>query len=453
MKLFRLMVRVSWASMLFGAAACTERPAGIEDMAQRITSNLVDPTAVSSTPREAIRLTEGFGPALSKSVAANEGYRAAVALEAEATSRVGVAESVRRPQLSATATVGSVRETGGSATAGVAGGVNVSQLIYDAGESTAAINRATAEALIARAERAVLANDLALEAARAWIDAWQFEVRLDLLRARTAEMSVLVEQIERMASNGISDRADVDAALRQIVDIRLEESRLQAELAEARVRFGRHFGDVPLRVGKPAMLVSLAQARAFAADWRSAPQLQARAAAVIAAQNAVAEAQSEFRPRVRLQSGARSPIERGDPTDLSVGFGIEYSFNDGGLRARRLDAARSQEVAQRERLAESQATIDAALRSAFTRLDGLNRALPLVAEQVRLSVSEGTTTRSQLVTGQSSLRQLVEAEIGNYRVRDREISLQAEQHLLLLTIAARTGALAKHIGLFHFSER
>jgi len=136
-----------------------------------------------------------------------------------------------------------------------------------------------------------------------------------------------------------------------------------------------------------------------------------------------------------------------------VGSGIEYSFNDGGLRARRLEAARSHEVVQRERLAEYQATVDAALRAAFTRLDGLDRALPLVAEQVRLSVSESTTARSQLVTGQSSLRQLVEAEIENYRARDREISLQAERHLLLLTIAARTGALAKHIGLFHFSER
>ncbi len=203
LKLFRLMAQVSCAAMLVGTAACTERPAGIKAIEQRITSHLVAPTPVGSTPRDPIRLNEGFGPALTKAVAANAGYRAAVALEAEATSRIGVAESVRRPQLSATATVGSVRETGGSATAGAAGGVNISQLIYDAGESTAAINRATAEALIARAERAVLANDLALEAARAWIDAWQYEERLGLLRSRTAEMSVLVEQIERMASNGI----------------------------------------------------------------------------------------------------------------------------------------------------------------------------------------------------------------------------------------------------------
>ena len=54
-------------------------------------------------------------------------------------------------------------------------------------------------------------------------------------------MGTLVSQIERMAVTGMMDRAAVDAARRQIVDIQLEETRLQSDLADAQVRFRRHF--------------------------------------------------------------------------------------------------------------------------------------------------------------------------------------------------------------------
>ena len=77
----------------------------------------------------------------------------------------------------------------------------------------------------------------------------------------------------------------------------------------------------------------------------------------------------------------------------------------------------------------------------------MERSLPLLQEKLRLSQSEAETARSQLLTGQSNLRQLVEAEIGMYRTQDQEIAMQAELQILLLTIAARTGALSGLVGL------
>jgi uncharacterized protein YpmS len=64
-----------------------------------------------------------------------------------------------------------------------------------------------------------------------------------------------------------------------------------------------------------------------------------------------------------------------------------------------------------------------------------------------LSASEAETSRSQITTGQSTLRQLVEAEVSNYRAHDRQIAIWAERQILLLTIAARTGEVARRIGL------
>ena len=74
-------------------------------------------------------------------------------------------------------------------------------------------------------------------------------------------------------------------------------------------------------------------------------------------------------------------------------------------------------------------------------------SMPLVARQITLSASGAKTAKSQLATGQANLNQLIEAKIENYRAEDRQITMQAENLLLQLVIASRTGLLGRLIGL------
>ena len=399
--------------------------------------------------REPIVLTQGLAPALRAAVSSNEGYLGALALEAEAMGQVGVVASARRPQFTGNANIGGIRETGSNAdtTTGVAGGVNVSQLVYDGGASASAMNRSTALALSAQAGRVVQGNEIALSAARAWIDLWQYSERLRLMQARTAEMDTLIDQIERMASNGMLDRASLENVQRQIVDIKLEESRLVAGQTEAQVLFQRFFNAKPSSMTKPSELVTAAQARGLAQDWQTAPGLQRQAAELLAAQAAVGEAQSAFRPRARLQAGARSPLNSADSTDLTVGLSLEYSFSDGGRRQAQLETAQARVAATDAQLSDAQRGLEAELQAGLTRLASIERAMPLLADKLRLSRLEAETSRSQMQTGQSNLRQLVETEIEIYRAQDQQIAMQAERQVLLLTIAARTGALSRLVGL------
>lgn len=427
-------------------AGCTGTPRAVTEMSAALSAELSVASADAEAP---VGLGSGFAPAVARAVETNAGYRAALAQEREAASRVGVAESVRKPQLGANANLGTIREFGsdGSTTTGIAGGIGLSQLVFDGGESVAAINRATAEALGARAERAARANDLALDVARAWIDTWQYSERLRLLRARTDEMGTLVGQIERMATNGMLDRAALDSARRQILDIRLEETRLQSDLADAQVRFRRHFRQEPGQLRRPPDVVTSKAARAQARVWQNAPVLEARAANVIAARHAVEEAEAAFSPRIRLQAGLRTPLEIDDPTSGNLGLGFDYSMLDGGRRVSQLEAAIARRAATEGQLREAQTALEAELEAALARLTGIERSMPLVAEQIRLSESEAKTARSQIATGQSNLRHLVEAEVQNYRAQDRQMAMQAERQLLLLTIVARSGALAGIVGI------
>ena len=437
------------AAALVFLASC-DAPTKMSEMRATVEERLT--TYASEAPEaggEAVALTQGLAPALRAAVSTNEGYLGALALEAEAMGQVGVVASVRRPQLVGNANIGGIRETGTNAdtTTGVAGGVNLSQLLYDGGASASAMNRSTALALSAQAGRVAQGNEIALSAAQAWIGLWQYSERLRLMRARTSEMDMLVEQIERMASNGMLDRASLENAQRQIVDVKLEESRLIAGQAEAQVLFGRFFNASPSNVDQPSEVVTAVQARALANDWQTAPGLQRQAAELLAAQAAIGEAQSAFRPRARLQGGARSPLDSKDTTDLTLGLSLEYSFSDGGRRQAQLETAQARVAATEAQLSDAQRGLEAALQAGLTRLASIERAMPLLAEKLRLSRLEAETSRSQMQTGQSNLRQLVEAEIEIYRAQDQQIAIQAERHILLLTIAARTGALSRLVGL------
>lgn len=437
------------AAALVFLASC-DAPTEMSEMRttveERLTIYASEEPGVGSKP---IALSQGLAPALRAAVSTNEGYLGALALEAEAMGQVGVVASVRRPQLTGNANIGGIRETGSNAntTTGVAGGVNLSQLVYDGGASTSAMNRTTALALSAQAGRVVQGNEIALSAARAWIDLWQYSERLRLMQARTSEMDTLIDQIERMASNGMLDRASLENVQRQIVDIKLEESRLVAGQAEAQVLFQRFFNARPSNVPQPSELVTASQARSFAQDWQTAPGLQRQAAELLAAQAAVGEAQSAFRPRARLQAGARSPLDSDESTDLTVGLSLEYSFSDGGRRQAQLETAQARVTATDAQLSDAQRGLEAELQAGLTRLASIERAMPLLADKLRLSRSEAETSRSQMQTGQSNLRQLVEAEIEIYRAQDQQIAMQAERQTLLLTIAARTGALSRLVGL------
>ena len=126
--------------LLVGCGAPTE----MSDMRAAMDNRLaLGTTETQGEDGKPMVLQAGFAPSLRAAVIANEGYLGALALEAEAMGQVGVLQSVRRPQLTGNANIGALREIGanGSTTTGVAGGINLSQLVYDGGASTSAINQ------------------------------------------------------------------------------------------------------------------------------------------------------------------------------------------------------------------------------------------------------------------------------------------------------------------------
>ena len=347
------------------------------------------------------------------------------------------------------ATFGALREGDpvSKTTSGAAGSATLSQLVYDGGASEGAIDRATAAALAAQAGRLERGNTIALDAARAWADYWMATERWALLQRKTGDLADLMDQVDRMAANGMIDLAAVQRARGQNLDIQLERTGLDAARAEAAVRFEQYFQQVPQKVGRPVEIVSVQMARARAADWKSAPALKRTLAELFAAQGAAEEAHSAFRPRVSLQAGVTSPMDQASTTDVSAGFRLQYVFGDGGRRKAQLEAAKKRVEALEAQVTDAQRISKAEMDGALVRLDALERSMPLVAQKIKLTKSEAEIARSQIATGQANLQQLISAEIENYRACDKQIQMQAERLAVLLSVAGRTGYLAELIGL------
>jgi outer membrane protein, adhesin transport system len=441
------------AGSLAVLAGCAAQPSSLPEidaaMRERLALGLEAAEATHKAGTPLVLLDKRFGPSLRNAVLAHEGYIAALAYEAEAMAGIGVATSARRPQLSANATVGSLREGRpvSETTTGAAGDLTLSQLLYDGGASGGAIGRAQASALAAQADRMDRANMIALEAARAWLDLWLANERLALLERKIADLADLMVQMERMAANGLLDRAAIEGARRQQLDIQLERTSLNASRSEAALRFEQYFRQKPVTLARPDALVSVEMARARAPEWRNAPALKRTIAELFAAQEAAQEARSAFRPAVSLQAGIVSPMDQDDTTDVRAGLRLQYVFNDGGRRKTRFEAAQKRVAALEAQLAEAQRTARSESEAALVRLAALDRSMGIVAQQIELSASEAQIARSQIATGQANLQQLVAAEVQHYRAVDQQIQMQAERQVLLLSLAAGTGYLTELIEL------
>lgn len=429
---------------------CGQVPDDIATMRLVIDEQFLSDNGESAASDTAPLSFEQFEAALFAAVSQNELYRAALATELAAKAQVNVASSGNRPQISSSVNAGLIQDMSSdndSVETGAIAGLNLSQLIYDGGETTANINRVNAEVLIAEAERMVRGNDVASRASQAWVDVWKHQSRAELLSSRLSKLNELVGQVERMAANGMVDRSVFDSAMRERLEFEMVDLNIQADLQDAELRFQRLFNTPPARLRLPANVVTAPAIRAAASAPRQAPELQRSAAELIVARSAVAMAEAGFEPRIRLQANVRSPVDFQDDVNGSLGVVMEYVIGDGGRRQSQLESATAQMQRAEAQFTAARQALETELNISIARLDAIERSLPVVAQRETLAAARIETLQSQLATGQTGLGQLIDAEIQLYRVRDQVITMRAEREILFLTTGARLGLLARQIGL------
>ncbi|WP_223429082.1 TolC family protein [Tateyamaria pelophila] len=443
-------------STLLALGACSDTFDGLSD--DELTSTVAQMTRMDVRSVEnnqgvarqsPVNVQGGFLKAVSASVPTNPAVEASVRTFQEANERITVAKSGIRPQLTASGLLGASKELTGPGTedTGLTGTVTLQQLVYDGGLTAARIDGSTARAFAAQADVSTVANEAALDAANAWIDVWQYNARLRLLRNRLADLEPLISRIETLISSGMVDRASLASAQRQVLDIKLEEEQLIAAQKQASVQFQRYFGVAPGNVAQPNQLFAGQELGNLRALWRDSPALISAGAQLIAAETEVKEAQAARRPTVSLQTAVNAPVQADEETELTAGLFLEYTFSDGGRRKAEVKARQAQLEASRSIFEDNKEEAEELLEAALANHRSLQQSMGVLNDQVAALKIETDTTKSQLQSGQSSLRDVVEAEVLLYRAMSRKIQTQAELVAIEFEMGANTGQLLPKLQL------
>jgi outer membrane protein TolC len=431
--------------ILGGCVASEERAAIVEERLEaHLQGSVVEGTA-SAAPGVSRNDFEG---AVKAAVESSAAFASARALEAAAMAQVGTAKAAQRPQVSATASGGTLKEGSpvDNTITGVAADLMVSQLVYDGGASNAAMNGALAQALAARASAQEAGNSAALEAVRAWAELWAVQQQMGFLTSRGAEVGVLLEQVDRMTENGMLDSATRDSARMAVSDMQIEETALLSALTGAEARFARHFGAVPAqKLARPTALYTTAALSDLAKDVSLAPTLRKIAAELVAAEAAESQARAQFKPIINLNLGMTSPMDKNDGTDTTVGLQMRYTFNDGGRRKAQLQTAVARKEAAAASLQAAKAEAEAMSVASLARLRALDTSAGLVDKKLEAAASQAATAASQVSLGQSTLRGVIDAQIAEYRAQEQQIKLIADRVVLQATIAASMGILLNRL--------
>lgn len=448
--IFDIAVNVATLSAAVILSACGAPKATPESISAEVRALTESAPKTDVALTAAPKMSGNFLPDLKRAVLAAADYRAAQSAAAEAEMALEGARSLRRPQVELDGTAGSLREVGkttSSTTTGLSANLFLRQIVYDGGESVAQIDGAAAATFAAKTRAAEQASTIAQEVGAAWIDLWQFDARRALLASHAKEGREMLASMQNLIDSGMIDRSVTTSAEIALRDLDLETLSLETQLEDARLRFARYLGKAPNSVGKPTPILNERDLTELETTWIDAPALQSAAAGVLVSRQELAAAQARMKPSAGLRAGVTSPTSSTDTTDYVVGLELRWILGDGGRR--KADVA-----AKEARLASSQATLEGLKQRGKVELDsGLSRRSALIASLTKLRAQDAATAEenkilwSQLTTGQTSMRQLIDAEITAYRSADRRISAEAELLRLDLEIAGRSGLLLKKIGL------
>ena len=433
-------------------AACADNLDTIKaqdsERAAVLTANLaggMSPTNQNITGAYSGRLS----PDLQVAVLHNSNYIAALSRSERAKSEVRATAGSWRPQASVTTSAGGLSESGaaGRDLSGVYGTLNVSQLLYDGGATRARISTATGRALAAEAERIDIANQVAMNAAGAWIELWKVTSQLALLKDKTVALRELLTQVERMASSGLTDAGLVSAAQRELVELELYRDRLERARTFARQQFRRYFPRHPNGQVELQPLAGTDVIRDAVARPEAAPAVQRAAALVVVAERELEVSRARLQPSISLQVGVNSPIDENDTTDTTVGVVMNYLISTGGERRARIQQSEAQLDAELNTLDETVQETRSRLDNYQSKLQQTQSAIDAARERIELTSAEAEAVRSQLSTGQANLTRLINLEVSAYRAQDELIWVEAEASNYITGLLATSGVLTKLIGI------
>jgi adhesin transport system outer membrane protein len=257
----------------------------------------------------------------------------------------------------------------------------------------------------------------------------------------------MLTQMETLVASGMIDKSASGSAEIAARALSLEKANLDAQISAASVSYMKFFGTVPKNLATPPSLLTAADIAHIQSNWNRAPIMAQTAAQVLAAKQSLIAAQGREKPTVGFKAGLASPMEKDERTTYAVGLEVSWVIGDGGRRKANTAAQAANLKAAEQKLAGAKLAGKRELDSALSRRGALIASLETLAAQEAASQNELQIMLSQLATGQTTVRQLIQAEERAYRTSDQRISVASELLKIDFEILASSGLLSKRLGI------
>ncbi|MDR1662113.1 MAG: TolC family outer membrane protein [Azoarcus sp.] len=334
--------------------------------------------------------------------------------------------------------------------------ITLRQMLFDGFATSREVKRLGKAKLVRYFELLNASEDVALEAARAYLDVIRYREQVKLAEDNYVQHYAAHEQLKRRAASGVGKQVDVDQAASRLALADVNVTTAYANLHDVTARYIRIVGiNPPKEMGKPERV-----AQSFPKDENAAlvialqqnPALRASVENIEAAQYDLDVRRSAFWPRldfVARRDHYSNYEDNGSRDESRVELRLNYNLFNGGS-----DAARDRQYRERKNLAldlREKACRDMrqTLAIAFNDTLRLSDQLSYLATQVELVARTRTAYRDQFNIGQRTLLDLLNTQNEYFDARRAEVNVDVDLSLAYLRSYAGMGRLLEVLDLKH----
>lgn len=332
--------------------------------------------------------------------------------------------------------------------------LSLSQMLFDGFATSNEVKRLGRAKLVRYFELLEASENVALEAARAYLDVQRYRAQVVLAEDNYIQHQAAHEQLKKRAQSGVGKRVDVDQAASRLALADVNLTTAYANLHDVTARYVRVVGQPPAKDLPPP--TQLAQSFPGSADaalgvaLKSNPALRASIENIEASQYDLDVRRAAFMPKFDLvarRDDYSNYEDAGSRDDTRVEVRMNFNLFNGGS-----DAARSRQYRERKNVAldlreKACRDVRQTLSIAFNEAQRLNDQLSYIALQVALVEKTRTAYRDQFNIGQRTLLDLLNTQNEYFDARRSQVNAEADLSIAYLRSYASMGNLLERLGL------
>lgn len=332
--------------------------------------------------------------------------------------------------------------------------LSLRQMLFDGFATSNEVKRLGRAKLVRYFELLDASENVALEAARAYLDVQRFRAQVALAEDNYIQHQAAHEQLKKRAQSGVGKRVDVDQAASRLALADVNLTTAYANLHDVTARYVRIVGQAPAKdLPPPTQLAQSFPANADAAlgvALKSNPALRASVENIEASQYDLDARRAAFMPKFDLvarRDDYSNYEDAGARDDTRLEVRMNFNLFNGGS-----DAARSRQYRERKNVAldlreKACRDLRQTLSIAYNETQRLNDQLSYIALQVALVEKTRTAYRDQFNIGQRTLLDLLNTQNEYFDARRSQVNAEADLSIAYLRSYAGMGNLLERLGL------